>query len=201
MISRKATRKNLVVISAPSGSGKTTVCRGLQSLYPEWNFSLSLTTRPRRSYERDGYDYTFASEREFRQRVDRGEFVEYEEVHGHLYGTLRATVERALETGETLLLELDVKGGMAIKDAYPDNSVTVFIRPPSVEELRRRLRGRGSDTEAVIQTRLERMEMEMANEEFYDYSVINEKVETTIEEIVRILNSEQSEVEGARHGN
>lgn len=189
MTSAKDTRTRLIVISAPSGSGKTTICRALQKLHPEWKFSVSLTTRSKRSYERNGHDYRFVSEEEFRRRIERGEFAEFEEVHGDLYGTLHATLERALKDGDLLLLELDVKGGIAIKNEYPHDTVTFFIRPPSMEELITRLRGRGSDSEEAIERRLERMEMEMAKERFYDHSVVNENVEETIEEIEAILES------------
>lgn len=193
-------KKSLIVISAPSGSGKTTICRMLQKTYPNWKFSVSLTTRQKRSYEKDGYDYRFISEKEFRRKVERGELLEYEEVHGHFYGTPRENIESVLGTGETLLLELDVKGGLAVKNAYPEDIITVFIRPPSIEELKRRLRGRGSDTETAIERRLERMRMEMAFENLYDYSVVNEDVETTVEEIVHILEAQESEMEEVRNG-
>ena len=186
-------KKNLIVISAPSGSGKTTLCRELQKARPEWNFSLSYTTRPRRDYEKDGYDYEFVSEEEFSRRVKADALVEYEEVHGYLYGTPREVIESVLRNGDMLLLEVDVRGGISIKEAYPDPTLTIFIRPPSVEELKRRLRIRGSDSEIRITKRLERMEMEMGYESLYDYSVVNDNIERTLGEIVNIIESEQNE--------
>jgi len=184
--------KKLIVISAPSGSGKTTICRELQKIRPDWKFSVSLTTRTKRDYEKNGQDYEFVSTDEFRQKLSRGELLESEEVHGYLYGTPRYFIESALNSGDILLLELDVKGGIAIKEAYPENTITIFIRPPSVKELRRRLKGRGSDSEGRIKKRLERMEMEMAYESKYDYSVVNEDIEQTVKEIVDILETEKS---------
>lgn len=180
-------KRKLIVISAPSGSGKTTICRELQRIHPDWKFSVSCTTRPRREYEKNGFDYEFVSEEEFKRRIDNGELVEYEDVHGYFYGTPRKTVELALQNGQTLLLDVDVKGGITIQDVYPENTVTVFIRPPSIEELKRRLKGRGSDSEGGIQKRLDRMDMEMSYESIYDFSIVNENIDRTVRKIVDIL--------------
>ena len=185
-------RKNLIVISAPSGSGKTTICRELQRAHPVWKFSVSHTTRPKRHFEKNGLDYEFVSEKEFRQKLRNNEFVEYEEVHGYLYGTSLVTIDMAFHNNETLLLEVDVKGGIAIKEAFPNNTITVFVKPPSIQELRRRLRVRGSDSEERIRKRLKRMEMEMAFESEYEYSVINDDFEKTIDEIENILEFERN---------
>lgn len=195
--------KSLIVVSAPSGSGKTTICRALQKRRPDWRFSVSWTTRPKRFFETERFDYEFVTEEEFRQKVERGELLEYEEVHGYFYGTPRANVEKALSCGQTLFLEVDVKGGLAVKNAYPEDTLTIFIRPPSMEELRRRLRLRGSDSEVRIETRLKRMEMEMAYEDRYDYSVVNEDVDATVEEILDIVETEKHEIEieGVEDGN
>lgn len=181
----------LVVISAPSGAGKTTICRELQKERPDWIFSVSCTTRPKREYEKDGFDYTFVSSEEFDQMVTAGGLVEYEEVHGYMYGTVRENVEAAIENNDVLLLEVDVKGGVAIKAAYPEHATTVFIRPPSKEVLKKRLRKRGTDSEARITKRLERMKMEMAFEGQYDFSVVNDEITNTVSTILdRLQNRE-----------
>ncbi|MAG21450.1 MAG: guanylate kinase [Candidatus Marinimicrobia bacterium] len=189
----------LVVISAPSGAGKTTICRELQKERPDWIFSVSCTTRPKREYEKDGYDYEFISQKKFDQMVKAGGLVEYEEVHGYMYGTKRDSVEKAIENGDVLLLEVDVKGGVAIKEAYPEKAISFFIRPPSKEELKRRLRKRGVDSEARITKRLERMEMEMAFEDQYDSSVVNDDVSETINTILGKLSNWKNG--GTKNGN
>ncbi|MFQ6674250.1 MAG: guanylate kinase, partial [Fidelibacterota bacterium] len=184
-----------MVISAPSGAGKTTICRELQKRRPGWKFSVSCTTRPKRDYENNGYDYEFVSEEEFHRRVNAHELVEHEEVHGYHYGTPRAAIEWALRNRDVLLLEVDVKGGISIKRAYPENSVTIFVRPPSLEELKQRLKGRGSDSEERIEKRLQRMDMEMAYEDQYDYSILNEDLDRTVEEVLAILEREEDQVQ------
>lgn len=182
-------KKNLVVISAPSGAGKSTICRKLQHRMPAFDFSISYTTRPKRPYEKDGYDYYFISEEKFNQKVKLGELVEYEEVHGYLYGTSKNTLQECIEKNETILLEVDVKGGVAVKKAFPNNTLTIFIKPPSFEELRRRLKKRGSDSDARIEKRLERVKFEMEYEKEYDYSVVNDDLDSTVKEIIQILEN------------
>jgi len=181
--------KNLIVISAPSGAGKTTICRELQKRRPDLTFSVSCTTRSKRLYEIDGIDYEFIDEKEFQRRVDKDELVEYEEVHGDLYGTSRKVVERSIAENKQLLLEVDVKGGLAIKTSYPEKTLAIFIMPPSEEELRRRLIHRGSDSEERITKRLERMELEMSYEPKYDLSVVNKDLEETITSVLKSIES------------
>ncbi|MFQ6616291.1 MAG: guanylate kinase [Fidelibacterota bacterium] len=195
MTGGKLRHKNLVVISAPSGSGKTTICRELQKRRPRWRFAVSCTTRPPRDYENNGYDYEFLSEKEFFRRVDSGELVEHEEVHGYLYGTPRAEIDWALENDEVLLLEVDVKGGISIKEAYPRHALTVFVKPPSLEELKERLRNRGSESEEHIEKRMERVVMEMAYEDQYDVSVVNDNLGDTVGRIIQVIEETKQEVE------
>lgn len=195
-------RKNLVVISAPSGAGKTTICRELQRRRPRWRFAVSCTTRPPRHYENNGYDYEFVSEDEFWRRVEAGELVEHEEVHGYLYGTPRSEIDWALENDEVLLLEVDVKGGISIKEAYPRHAITIFVKPPSLEELKERLRKRASESEERIERRLERVIMEMTYEDQYDVSVVNDDLGDTVDRIIRVIESAHHRVEpkGGAHG-
>ena len=190
---------SLVVISAPSGAGKTTICRELQKERPDWIFSVSCTTRPKREYEKDGFDYQFASQEEFDQMVKAGDLVEFEEVHGYMYGTVRNNVEKAIANGDVLLLEVDVKGGVAIKEAYPGHATTIFVRPPSEEVLKKRLRTRGADSEARITKRLERMKMEMAFEDQYDFSVVNDDITETVSTILDRLQDRENG--GTKNGN
>jgi len=180
-------RGRLVVISAPSGAGKTSICKGLQARHPEWAFSVSSTTRPQREDEQDGRDYFFLSDRQFEERLARGDFVEWELVHGYRYGTLRETLVTALEMGQTLLLDVDVKGGVSIKNQFPDDAVTIFIIAPDMETLIRRLKGRGTEAEEVMRKRLERIPEELSYKQYYDHVVLNDDLNRAIDEVEAIL--------------
>ncbi len=173
----------LIVISAPSGAGKTTIARKLQEKYPGTQFSVSCTTRPRRSYEKHSTDYEFISYEEFKNRQETGSLLEYEKVHGYMYGTPTAVVESSLKNGIVLILEVDVNGALAIKSAYPEESVTIFVHPPSMESLKMRLRKRGSDSEERIEERLKRVNMEMGKSDQFDLEVVNENLDEAVEEI------------------
>ncbi len=178
---------SLVVISAPSGVGKTTICRLLQAAHPDWHFSVSATTRPRRSNEVNGSDYIFISDEEFDAYLADGLFVEWEEVHGHRYGTLRTSLQKAQEAGHPLLLDVDVRGGVNIKREYPNDTVAIFVVPPDEESHLQRLRQRGTENEASIQKRLSRMAEEMGYKDSYDYVVVNDDLERTVKEIETII--------------
>ncbi len=182
----------LVVFSGPSGAGKTTVLRKVfeqcrRPLVP----SVSATTRPPRPGERDGVDYHFLDEGEFQSRRQRGEFLECFQVfgRGHWYGTLSSEVNAALAARKWVVLEIDVQGALAVMEQFPD-AMTFFIEPESVEELERRLRGRGTETEDAIRRRLARARDEMAMAERYRFRITNEQVDRAAEEICRILNQE-----------
>ncbi|RKY65669.1 MAG: guanylate kinase [Candidatus Latescibacterota bacterium] len=181
----------LVVFSAPSGAGKSTIVREVlrRKPVPGMELSISATTRPRRPGEEEGRDYYFLSEEEFESRRERGEFVEWAEVHGHLYGTLRRTVEEALEEGKVLLLEIDVQGARQIRRAFPE-SVSVFVAPPSLEVLEKRLRERGRDPEEDIERRLEAAPKELSEAGSYDYIVVNEDLEEAVRAVEAILVAE-----------
>lgn len=171
----------LVVVSAPSGAGKTTIARALLEYFPAMTFSVSATTRRRRTGETDGKDYVFLSREDFQRRVASGEFVEWEEIYGDLYGTLRAEVDRALREGRHLLFDVDVKGGLSIKRAYPD-AFLIFIRPPTIEVLMERLRNRKTEDEATLARRLERVPMEMAMGTQFDHTIVNDVLDQAVAE-------------------
>jgi guanylate kinase len=177
----------VIVISGPSGAGKSTFVLRLLAQFPVLQFSVSATTRPRRDGEMDGRDYHFLDDSEFQRRVDAGEFLEHATVHGARYGTLRSEVRSALEAGKCSLLDVDVQGGLRVKQQLPD-AVLVFLLPPSLQELERRLRMRKTETEERIQGRLRRAPDEIRCLAQYDYVVVNESIEATesgLEAIVR----------------
>jgi len=190
--------KNLIIISAPSGSGKTTLCKALMRQNPEIRFSVSCTTRPRRPNEMDGVDYHFMTNAEFEARIQKDEFAEWEQIHGNFYyGTLKKTLEDAIRNESFLLLELDVQGAMSLKKLYPENHLSIFIMPPSLDELKIRLRKRGTDSEERIKKRLERLNHELSFKKYFDYEVVNDDLDTAVEKIVEIINLEN---EGILYG-
>ena len=167
----------LIIISAPSGTGKSTIISWLMKEHPELKlyFSISCTSRAPRGTEQNGVEYFFLTPEEFRQRIDNGEFLEYEEVYeGRFYGTLKAQVERQLEAGQNVVFDVDVKGGVNIKQFYGDEALSLFIQPPSIRELRRRLEGRGTDAPEVIDQRIARAEFELTFAEKFDKVVVND---------------------------
>ena len=182
----------LIIVSAPSGSGKSTIVQWLMQEHPELklSFSISCTSRPPRGQERDGVEYFFITPEEFRQRIDNGEFLEYEEVYAdRFYGTLKAQVERQLEAGQNVVFDVDVKGGINIKRFYGERALSLFIEPPSVEELRRRLEGRGTDTPEAIAERLAKAEYEMTFAPQFDRIVVNDDLETAKQETLSLLTT------------
>ncbi len=179
----------LFVFSAPSGTGKTTIVRFLLSELPELTFSVSATTRKARANERDGVDYFFISEKEFKEKISRNEFIEWGKFYDYYYGTLREVIEKDLKTGKNILLELDVKGALRIKEEYPD-AVTIFIAPPSMEELRNRLAKRNTETEEDFKKRIMRAEMELSFKEKFDYLVVNDELERAKKEAKEIIIKE-----------
>ncbi|MBS7319796.1 MAG: guanylate kinase [Prevotella sp.] len=180
----------LIIVSAPSGSGKSTIVRWLMEQHPELKlyFSVSCTSRQPRGTEQDGVDYFFLQPDEFRQKIANGEFLEYEEVYtDRFYGTLKAQVERQREAGQNVVFDVDVKGGVNIKRYYGDEAMSLFIQPPSVEELRRRLEGRATDTPEAIQQRLDKAEYELTFAPKFDHIVVNDDLETAKQEALRLL--------------
>ena len=191
-------RGQLFVITAPSGAGKTSLIEALMADDPTLKLSVSYTTRAPREGEKDGVDYHFVDEPRFLRMRDAGEFLESAEVHGNRYGTAKRVITQALAKGEDLILEIDWQGARQVRAIYPD-CVGIFILPPSMEELERRMRKRAKDSDAVIRRRLEaaRGEMEHAGE--FDYAIINKDFETAKQELAEIIRKERSKPHGAHH--
>ncbi len=175
-----------LVISAPSGTGKTTICRRLEAEDPELCFSVSHTTRAPRENEKDGVDYHYVSADTFGEMVEKGEFLEHAEYRGYCYGTSRGVLEEGLAQGFDVLLEIEVQGARQLREALPE-AVSIFILPPSREELARRLRGRGTDAPEVIEGRLEIAGEELRAAPEYRFAVINDELEAAIAEVRELL--------------
>ncbi|MBQ9470425.1 MAG: guanylate kinase [Bacteroidales bacterium] len=177
-IDSTATNGRLIIFSAPSGAGKTTIMRHLLQHLPQLEFSVSACSRPPRPGEVDGRDYHFMSEPDFRARAERGEFVEWEEVYpGHLYGTLWSELHRIWANGHVVAFDVDVKGGLNLKRKFPSSALAVFIMPPSVEALRQRLLARNTETLEKVEMRVRRAELEMAQAPSFDTIVLNDVLE------------------------
>ena len=182
-------RGKLFVFSAPSGSGKTTIVQSMLKIYPDLEYSVSATTRKKRRGETEGKDYFFLSEGDFKRKIKADEFVEWEKFYDYYYGTLKMFVEEKLNLGKSLALEVDVKGAIKIKKAYP-NSVLIFISPPSMEVLKSRLINRNTETEEDLKKRIERAEMEMSYRKFFDYNIINKDLTEAKAEVKKIIDKE-----------
>ena len=180
-------RGKLIVVSAPSGAGKTTIVKAILAKYPSLLFSISATTRPIRSGETEGRDYFFLPREEFEQRITAGQLVEWEEIYGSLYGTLKSEVDKALSAGKTMLFDIDVKGAISIKRHYPSDAVLIFVKPPSFEVLRSRLLNRKTEDEATIKRRLGRVPMELETGNQFDYQVVNNDLQTAVQEVEQIV--------------
>ena len=190
-------RGKLIIISAPSGTGKSTIISWLMKEHKELNlaYSISCTSRPPRGSEQNGVDYFFLSPEEFRERIENDEFLEFEEVYtDRFYGTLKSQVETQLDAGQNVIFDVDVKGGVNIKKFYGDKALSIFIQPPSINTLRRRLEGRATDAPEVIEQRLERAAFELTFADKFDKVIINDILEyaeaDTLELIENFLKSE-----------
>lgn len=180
----------LIIISAPSGSGKTTIVKYLLEKELGLEFSVSATTRPRRGPEADGKDYYFLSEDEFQKKIENDEFIEWEEVYkGYLYGTLRTEIDRIWSKGRHVLFEVDVKGGLRLKKIFGKKSVAIFIMPPSIDELKKRLTARGTDKSAEVEMRVEKAELEMEFAYHFDHVIVNRYLDRAIEEVTQTIAS------------
>jgi len=180
----------MLIVSAPSGSGKSTIVQWLMKEHPELNlyFSISCTSRAPRGTEQNGVEYFFLTPEEFRKKIENDEFLEYEEVYqDRFYGTLKAQVERQLNEGQNVVFDVDVKGGVNIKKFYGERAMSLFIQPPSVEELRRRLVGRATDTPEAIENRLAKAEYELTFAPQFDHVIINDDLETAKAETLSLL--------------
>lgn len=180
----------LIIVSAPSGSGKSTIVNWLMQEHPELNlyFSISCTSRAPRGEEKDGVEYFFLTPEAFKEKIKNNEFLEYEEVYeNRFYGTLKAQVERQREAGQNVVFDVDVKGGVNIKKHYGKKALSLFIQPPSIEELRRRLEGRGTDTQEAIEQRIAKAAYELTFAPKFDRVVINDDLETAKQETFNII--------------
>jgi guanylate kinase len=184
-------QENLFIISAPSGAGKTTLARGLNEALPSTAFSISHTTRPQRRNETHGVDYYFVSEQEFQEMVDRGEFLEYAKVFGNRYGTSKAAVRRLTEQGKIALLDIDWQGARHVRRKMP-GCRSIFILPPSLEELERRLRDRDQDSEEVIKRRMEQARDEIRHADEYEFVVVNDDFDRALRALCEIVSGERS---------
>lgn len=179
----------LIIFSAPSGSGKSTIINYLLQQNLNLAFSISATSRPPRGTEQNGVEYFFLSPEEFRQRIANDEFLEYEEVYtDRFYGTLKSQVEKQLSAGQNVIFDVDVVGGCNIKRFYGDRALSVFIQPPSIEELRKRLVGRGTDAPEVIESRIAKAEFELGYADKFDVRIINDNLEQAEAEALRIIS-------------
>lgn len=178
----------VLIFSAPSGSGKSTIVNHILGLHPEVEFSVSATSRPPRGQEKNGVEYYFIDEDEFRRRIADDEFVEYEEVYqGRFYGTLKEEVERIWAKGNVIIFDVDVKGGVNLKKYFGDKALSVFIQAPSIEELRRRLIFRGTDSEEEIEKRVGKAAEEMTYADKFDYILINDDLDTAFAESEKVV--------------
>ncbi len=180
----------IIIFSAPSGSGKSTLIGHLLKRFPQLEFSISATSRAPRGSEVNGKEYYFLSNEEFKNKVAAGEFVEWEEVYaGTCYGTLRSELKRIWDKGHVIVFDVDVKGGVNLKKIFGDDALSIFIMPPSVEELRRRLEKRGTDTPETIAKRVAKAEEEITYAPLFDKIVVNDSLETAIADATRITES------------
>tara|TARA_Y100001970_G_scaffold216045_1_gene264447 strand:+ start:1200 stop:1781 length:582 start_codon:yes stop_codon:yes gene_type:complete len=183
----------LVILAAPSGTGKSTICKELIKRNKGWQFSISSTTRVPREGEIDGKDYSFISNSEFEHFVKFGDFLEWEIVHGNKYGTLWSSVEDAICSKKVMIFDIDVNGGLSIKEEYPDQTVLLFIEPPGdnlneqKEALNERLVKRGNEQELAIKHRLKRFETEMQFKDKFDYSFVNKDLKKTVEKVEKLI--------------
>lgn len=187
----------IFILSAPSGAGKTTLYNRLRKIHPEIKLSVSCTTRARRPGEVEGRDYRFLSEREFSRRQARGEFAEWAKVHDYYYGTPRKPINKSIRAGRDILLDIDVQGARQIKQAYP-GAVSIFLLPPSLGELKRRLATRGTDDKEIIRRRLANARGEIKEIIHYDYYVVNQEVREAVRLLSAVVEAERAKTSRVR---
>jgi len=177
----------LFVVSAPSGGGKTTIVKAILEHHPDFEFSVSATTRPKRANEENGKDYFFLTKEEFERLIKEGALVEHEQIYGNYYGTLKREVDRALRDGCCMVFDVDVKGGLSIKKLYGSESALIFIEPPSIGVLEQRLRDRKTEDEKTFQKRMARVASELEIGKQFDYRVVNDELARAIGDVEEII--------------
>lgn len=177
----------IIAVSSPSGGGKTTIVKRILKEFPELIFSVSATTRPKRKNEKHGVEYYFISEKEFKNHIENNNFVEWERFYDYYYGTFKSFITDNIEKGKSLVLEVDVKGALSLKQIYPESHL-IFIDPPSLDELVKRLRNRNTESPEDFQKRIDRAKMELELKEKFDYVVENKVLEKAISEVLSLIN-------------
>ncbi len=178
----------MIIFSAPSGAGKTSIVKGVLEKVHDLEFSISATSREKRKGEQDGVDYYFLSEEDFRRRVDQDEFLEWEEVYtGRLYGTLRKEVDRIWQKNKHVIFDVDVAGGVNIKKQYPEQALSIFIMPPSIQELEKRLKLRGTETAQSLEERVGKAQQELTYASEFDTILINDNLEVAIQRAIHLV--------------
>lgn len=182
--------KNLVIITAPSGSGKTTLCKQILKKENRVQFSISHTSRKMRQNEKNGIDYYFVTNEEFLDGINNDEFIEWNYHFDCYYGTSKSQIKKSIDSKIPILLELDVKGALAIQKLYPNQTVSIFVEPPSINDLKIRLKKRGSDSDKIIAKRLQRIDFELSHKSNFDFTVVNDKLEVATNQILEIIKNE-----------
>lgn len=181
--------EKLILFCGPSGSGKTSIVHHLLKKFPQLSFSVSATTRPKRANETDGLDYHFLSLHDFKKRIEHHEFVEWEEVYTNgYYGTLKSEIKRIADEGKAVIFDVDVEGGLTIKHAYGDNLLDVFVMPPGIEELKKRLIARATETDESLMARILKAEEELAYREKFSHVIVNSIFEDALQEAENLVN-------------
>jgi guanylate kinase len=179
----------LIMIAAPSGCGKTTIAKAILAKHPDMLFSVSATTRPIRSSEVEGKDHFFLTKEKFEAHLRHGDLAEWEEIYGNYYGTLKSEINRALQQDRIMLFDIDVKGALSIRKHFPNESILIFIKPPSFEVLKNRLESRNTENPETLKRRLERVPLEMEQGQQFDFQVVNDDLQKTINEVDKIIQT------------
>lgn len=177
------------MIAAPSGCGKTTIAKAILANHPEMLFSVSATTRPKRNSEVEGKDHFFLTKEKFDEYLRNGDLAEWEEIYGNYYGTLKSEIDRALRQGHMMLFDIDVKGALSIRKHFQNDSILIFIKPPSMEVLKKRLESRNTENLETLKRRLERVPMELEQGQHFEYQVVNDDLQKAINEVDEIIQT------------